>query len=169
MKNNRGFTLIELIIVIVILGILAVTAAPKFLDIQGDANTSTMQGVDGALNGGMSLVYGKAVIAGMHKADSDTDVGISTDSDVALEVLTAFGYPTAVETNFEAFLDIALNTDGSTGDFDVVIGTDLLYIIPNGTDNDTTAEALATNCYVLYNEASSADVAATTTLVTTGC
>ncbi|WP_219592386.1 prepilin-type N-terminal cleavage/methylation domain-containing protein, partial [Aeromonas salmonicida] len=37
MKKQAGFTLIELVIVIIILGILAVTAAPKFLNLQGDA------------------------------------------------------------------------------------------------------------------------------------
>jgi len=44
-KQQKGFTLIELIIVIIILGILAVTAAPKFLDISSDANTSALQGL----------------------------------------------------------------------------------------------------------------------------
>ena len=41
--KQEGFTLIELIVVIVILGILAVTAAPKFIDLQGDARASALQ------------------------------------------------------------------------------------------------------------------------------
>ena len=49
MKRSAGFTLIELIIVIVILGILAVTAAPKFINLQGDARTSTVNGLKGAV------------------------------------------------------------------------------------------------------------------------
>ena len=47
MKKQAGFTLIELVIVIIILGILAVTAAPKFLNLQDDARYSAAQGVAG--------------------------------------------------------------------------------------------------------------------------
>lgn len=47
MKKQAGFTLIELVIVIIILGILAVTAAPKFLNLQDDARYSAAQGVQG--------------------------------------------------------------------------------------------------------------------------
>ena len=45
--QQRGFTLIELVIVIVILGILAVTAAPRFVDFQTDARIATLEGVEG--------------------------------------------------------------------------------------------------------------------------
>ena len=44
MKRSAGFTLIELVIVIIILGILAVTAAPKFLNLQGDAREAPLKG-----------------------------------------------------------------------------------------------------------------------------
>lgn len=63
LNKQQGFTLVELIIVIVILGILAVTAAPRFLNFQGDAKASVLSGVQGSLKAAISLVNGKALIS----------------------------------------------------------------------------------------------------------
>ena len=49
MNGQAGFTLIELIVVIVILGILAVTAAPKFMNLTSDANASVVKGLSGSV------------------------------------------------------------------------------------------------------------------------
>jgi len=54
---QKGFTLIELIIVIVILGILAVTAAPRFIDIADDANEATTQFEAANFKAGVKLIY----------------------------------------------------------------------------------------------------------------
>jgi MSHA pilin protein MshA len=54
--NNKGFTLIELIVVVVLLGVLAVIAAPKFINLQDDAKASVMISMEGALKSAEKLI-----------------------------------------------------------------------------------------------------------------
>lgn len=56
-QNQGGFTLIELVMVIVILGVLAATAIPKFVDLKSDARQAALDGVRGALSSASAINY----------------------------------------------------------------------------------------------------------------
>lgn len=69
LKSNSGFTLIELVVVIVILGILAATAAPKFMDLQSDARIAYLNGMKGAVNSANQMLHAYAILHGMDGMD----------------------------------------------------------------------------------------------------
>jgi len=94
MQKQNGFTLIELVIVIIVLGILAATAVPKFINLQDDAKESAMAGLEAAVNSAANIVYSKSVIDG-------TEGGSSTVEDV----VTWFGYPAATSVGIEAAVE----------------------------------------------------------------
>lgn len=74
MKKNRGFTLIELVAVIVILGILAVTAAPKFLNLQDDAHKSRSDSVFSAFTSAVNMYHGAWILQGEPSVSSGVGV-----------------------------------------------------------------------------------------------
>ncbi len=63
LRNERGFTLIEIIAVLVILGILAAIAVPKYVDMQSQAKTNAAQGQVAQVKGSLSTGWGKALLA----------------------------------------------------------------------------------------------------------
>ncbi|MGO2341473.1 type II secretion system protein [Vibrio litoralis] len=143
MKKQGGFTLIELVVVIVILGILAVTAAPKFLNLQDDAKVSAVKGLAGAMKGAAGITYGKAAVRGVDALPSTDSAAELTDIDgVSGAVKLAYGYPVAGSDGIEKVVD-GLDTDDWAKD----------------VSGANTYGYAGFDCVVKYTEATADDIA----------
>ncbi|WP_299569169.1 type II secretion system protein [uncultured Shewanella sp.] len=164
-QKQQGFTLIELVVVIIILGILAVTAAPKFINLQGDARVSAIAGMKGAIQGANTLVYSKAALAGEErKAKGDAtppavDIGTGTDA------VTQFGYLQGLQAELENAMDVTFNVAAAVDDPTTAGTEDWTIFVAAGVATIWQAGAPAT-CTLVYTEAASATVLPTYDAVT---
>lgn len=150
--NQQGFTLIELVVVIVILGILAVTAAPKFIDLTSDAKASTIEAVKGSLNSAADMAHAKALIEG-------TEVGPLSIAGKSITFVN--GYPSKASIN--DLMDIEITASSSDAVF--VLDTSGTSAATYSYKGVTTA----TSCQAVYTESTGSNIKPVITSNTSDC
>ncbi|QYJ75862.1 prepilin-type N-terminal cleavage/methylation domain-containing protein [Shewanella sp. FJAT-52076] len=159
MKKQQGFTLIELVVVIIILGILAVTAAPKFINLQSDARVSALSGAKAAIQGANSLVYSRAALAGVERNANNATPAPSVDIGTGTPAVTHFGYLQATEAELENALEFDFDAGTSATDPTVANETAAEWVIFSAAGVATIwQKGSPATCRFTYTQATSQTV-----------
>ena len=162
--RSKGFTIIELVVVIVIMGIVSVTAASKFLNLQSDARISALQGLRGGMQGAADMVYPIAIQRNLEKLSS-AQITIEGDN-----IELVYGYPAADSANAWSLLIESTFADSIFNENDPAE-----WFFHNTSRNEPwirfmtkSKKKSSEDCFLLYNEATSSS-APTFELTTSGC
>ncbi|WP_306418742.1 type II secretion system protein [Aliidiomarina celeris] len=158
-RAQRGFTLIELIIVVVILGLLAASALPRFINIAGDAEDASIEGVAGGLASAVGIVRGQWELDGRPVGlDETTGEGALVVVDgIEVYVDGNRGYPVS-GTNNPAAHDLNMNADDCRSLFAAILQgaptASTLFADIERVRFFVTAENNGTNDICVYYQAS---------------
>jgi len=158
-RAQGGFTLIELVVVMVILGILAAFAIPRFARMDGSARAATVRAMEGGLKSAAAMAHGMWLAAGTNPANVLMEGG-ANGTNVAMNAL---GYPTAANTGIRnAFEATVYTTTNQSGRFTTVIANGAMDFQAGGSRNPAT-------CYVRYLPSTVAGTSPTITTNLAGC